>query len=343
MGRDDYGGQNVEMASLTQNGSQFGRQGDPNAILNEVRDVDNGITQIEVTIKELRRLQKMSLNEPDTSPESKTNIELRKTSTQVTAMYKNLVERLTVIKQKPESGSPRNAPQVGKVNRRLKNAFQTYREEENSFEQALRAQAVRQYRTVNPNASPEEIEEVVNDPMGNQRVFANAMLKSTRRGEVQAAEEAVKNRHLAIQKIEQDIMKIAEMFQDMENLVVQQEAAVVNIEQKGEEVVENMDKGTEQIGVAIKSARNRNKLKWWCLGITILIIIIIVVVVVVIHFANQTTVKTTTKRFVIPDFMSSRRVAFTPPTAEKIVVPGVAWSPGDEVTSTAGKMRRFQA
>jgi len=153
----------------------------------------------------------------------------------------------------------------------------------------------------------------------------------------------VRQRSDAIKQIESQMMELADLFNDMDNLVVQQEAAVVNIEQKGEEVVENMDKGTEQIGVAIKSARNRNKLKWWCLGITILIIIIVVVVVVVIHFVNQTTVKTTTKRFVIPDFISSRRVAFTPPTGEKIVVPGVAWSPGNEVTSAAGKMRRFQA
>jgi syntaxin 1B/2/3 len=256
------------MASLTQNGSQFGRQGDPNAILNEVRDIDNGITQIEVTLEELKALQQQSLADSDTSPGSKTNTELQRKTNEIFAMYKNLVAKLTIIKQKPESGSPRNAPQVGKVDRRLKNAFQNYREEENKFEKKLRAQAERQYRMVNPDASEEEVDEVVNDPLGNQRVFANALLKSNRRGEVTAVETAVKNRHAAIQKIERDIAQIAEMFQDMDNLVVQQEAAVVNIEQKGEEVVENMDKGTEQIGVAIKSARNRNKLKWWCLGIT---------------------------------------------------------------------------
>jgi syntaxin 1B/2/3 len=78
----------------------------------------------------------------------------------------------------------------------------------------------------------------------------------------------VRERSNAIQAIAKQMGELAQLFQDMENLVVQQEAAVVNIEQKGEEVVENMDKGTEQIGVAIKSARNRNKLKWWCLGIT---------------------------------------------------------------------------
>jgi syntaxin 1B/2/3 len=49
---------------------------------------------------------------------------------------------------------------------------------------------------------------------------------------------------------------------------MQQEAAVTNIEMKGEEVVEHMDKGNEQIGTAIVHARNTRKWKWWCLCIT---------------------------------------------------------------------------
>jgi syntaxin 1B/2/3 len=64
------------------------------------------------------------------------------------------------------------------------------------------------------------------------------------------------------------MIQLAELFNDMENLVMQQEAAVTNIEMKGEEVVENMDKGNEEIGTAIVHARNTRKWKWWCLCIT---------------------------------------------------------------------------
>jgi syntaxin 1B/2/3 len=101
----------------------------------------------------------------------------------------------------------------------------------------------------------------------NNNIFSQALMQSSRQGQAQSALSAVENRHQAIQKIESQMIELAELFQDMENLVVQQEAAVTNIEMKGEEVVENMDKGTEQIGVAIKSARNARKWKWWCLGI----------------------------------------------------------------------------
>jgi len=259
-------GQNVEMASLTQNGSQFGRQGDPNAILNECREIDNGIDEIEKFLEnEIRTLQNTALRGTDPTAAA---TELAAKGTGVVKWYTDLSHKLKTIKQKPESGSPRNAPQVGKVDRRLKRAIQDYREKDNQFTKDLRNQAARQYRLVHPDALQADVDEFIEDPERDQQVFANAMLNTGRSGQATTVKASVKQRSDAIKKIEKQMEELAALFNDMDNLVVQQEAAVVNIEQKGEEVVENMDKGTEQIGVAIKSARNRNKLKWWCLGIT---------------------------------------------------------------------------
>jgi syntaxin 1B/2/3 len=260
-------GQNVEMASLTQNGSQFGRQGDPNAILNECREIENAINEIENVLEseEFRRLRDKALR--GTDPTTATT-QLAVEGDKIVKQYQGLSHKLKTIKQKPESGSPRNAPQVGKVDRRLKNAIRSYREKDNEFTNELRDQAARQYRLVHPDASQAEVNEFVEDPGRDQQVFASALMRAGRSGQATTVENAVRQRSDAIKQIESQMMELADLFNDMDNLVVQQEAAVVNIEQKGEEVVENMDKGTEQIGVAIKSARNRNKLKWWCLGIT---------------------------------------------------------------------------
>ena len=254
------------MAPLAQNGQQFGRQNDPNAILNGCREIDRGIDEIEEKLAKLINLQKHSLNDVESSAKSATNQELDRLSTETMSMYRELAGRLKSIKQQPESGSPKNAPQVGKVDRRLKAAINQYQRVDAEFRKKLQEQMARQYRIVRPDASEAEVREAVEDT-SNQQVFSQALMQSDRRGQSRSALNAVQNRHEAIQKIEQQMYELAELFQDMENLVVQQEAAVTNIEMKGEEVVENMDKGTEQIGVAIKSARNARKWKWWCLGI----------------------------------------------------------------------------
>ena len=75
----------------------------------------------------------------------------------------------------------------------------------------------------------------------------------------------VKQRHDAIAQIEQQMIQLAEMFQDLDALVVQQEAAVVNIDQQGEQVTEDVGKANEEISGAIVKARSRNRKKWWCL------------------------------------------------------------------------------
>ncbi len=77
----------------------------------------------------------------------------------------------------------------------------------------------------------------------------------------------VRGRHQDIQKIEQQMMELAQLFQDLEALVVQQEPAVTNIEQKGEEVTENVGKGNTELDGAIVKARAARRKKWICLGI----------------------------------------------------------------------------
>lgn len=353
MGRDEYATQNVEMEPLTKNPSdEFNRQ-DPNAILNACREVDRGIDEIEVTLKALQNTQTTYLNDASGSQGAYKQLENMNASTM--ALYRNLVGKVKSIKQKPESGSPRNAPQVGKVDRRLKETINKYQQVDRDFRRRLDDQAARQYRIVRPDATEAEVREAIEEP--NQQMFSQALMQGNRRGQATDVASAVRQRSEAIRKIESQIIELAELFQDMDNLVMQQEEAVVNIEQKGEDVVENLDKGTEQIGVAIKSARNARKWKWWCLGIVVLIIAIIVIVVLIYKFViqnNGTTTKTN-KRFVLPDIVSSEKLsaaghrvisgqAWTP-VSEKIVVPGAAWSPDTEAVGKAivRKMKAFQA
>jgi len=77
-------------------------------------------------------------------------------------------------------------------------------------------------------------------------------------------------------------MELAQLFNDLEALVVQQEPAVAQIEQKGEEVNENVGKGNTELDGAIVKARAARRKKWICLGIVLLIIIILAVVLGVV-------------------------------------------------------------
>jgi len=61
------------------------------------------------------------------------------------------------------------------------------------------------------------------------------------------------------------MVELAQLFTDLDAIVVQQEPLVTDIERKGEEVRENVVKANVEIGGAIEKARSRNRKKWWCL------------------------------------------------------------------------------
>ncbi|KAI9645219.1 hypothetical protein NHQ30_005953 [Ciborinia camelliae] len=346
------------MAPLTQNGSQPGQQVNPNYILNACRDIDNEINAAAQYAAELDELGYRVQTELDQAAIArKLDLIAEKSSTQ----FKAIIEEISKLKRMPESGSSMNQPQIGRVQRKLKQTMETYKAKEMDFEHKIRDQMRREYRIVNPDATDAE----VNDAVPNaepQQMFQQALMTSNRQGQANTTLNAVRQRNEAIKKIEQDIIQIAELFSEMENLVVQQEAAVVNIEMKGEEVVENMDKGVQQMDTAIVSARSRNRKKWYCLGICVIIVAIIAIALAVYFTGHKSTSTTTTAKRSIPsveskpvvpgaEFVTSDRlvlpgVSFT---ESKIMVPGKQWSedkavvPGVDYTPVVRKWKKFMA
>lgn len=90
-----------------------------------------------------------------------------------------------------------------------------------------------------------------------------------------------------MQKIEQQIIEIAAMFQDLDTLVIQQEPIVQRAEEQTEITNQHLQKGNEQVGVANEHARRRRRLKWWCLLICVIIVILAIGLGVGLYFSNQ--------------------------------------------------------
>ena len=61
------------------------------------------------------------------------------------------------------------------------------------------------------------------------------------------------------------MIELAQLFQDVDAAIVQQEPAIVDIEQKAEGTHENIGQANTQLDGAIKKARSRNRKKWICL------------------------------------------------------------------------------
>lgn len=172
------GGNDVEMTPMNGQNGAYGAPAnrDPNAILNECREIDKGIDAIQRNLERLRFLQQRAIDDPDASQGTQTNRELDALSSDTMTLYRNFASRITAIKSKKESGEPRNKPQVGLVDRKLKTAINEYQQVDRDFRHKLSAQMERQYRIVRPDASEQEVREAIEDT-SNQQVFSQAVCK----------------------------------------------------------------------------------------------------------------------------------------------------------------------
>jgi len=245
-------------------GGMGGGSSDPNVILNECRDIDRGIDAIDRNLDQLKMLQQRSLDDADSSAGSMTNRQLDQLSSETMDLYRALTDRVRKVKSSRDAQQPKNAPQVNRIDRRLKTAINSYQQVESSFRKKTQDQMARQYRIVRPDADDSEVRAAVEDTSGGQ-VFSQALMQSSRLGNAQRALSAVQDRHAQIQKIERQMVELAQLFQDMDTLIIQQEVAVAQIEQKAEEVVENLDKANDETQVAVTTARATRRKKWWCL------------------------------------------------------------------------------
>lgn len=264
----------------TANGAS-GRRNDPNAILNDCREINQGIDVVERQVLQLT--EKYILTERKIRPdEVKAGVDqLRELSTGTMALYRSLCHRMTKIKNDPAAGNPRNINQVGATARRLKVAINKFQQADVAGEKLFMDQRRRQYLTIRPDASEAEVEEAVQNS-SSTNMFQSGLIQDDRRTNALSVLEAETTRNKLLKDVERELIELAQLFQQVDAEIIQQDAAIQSIEQQGEAVNENLVKANDEIGAATGHANAARKKKWWCLGIVVLIIIIIVVVVVVV-------------------------------------------------------------
>lgn len=154
------------------------------------------------------------------------------------------------------------------------------------YRQRSAAQIGRQARIVNPDVTDDEIRSIMEN--GNEEgVFQQALLRQDKANQARAVLGNVQARHNEIKRIEESIMELANLFQDLDTLVVQQESVIVNAEHQTEQTNENIGKGTEEVDKGIVHARRARRNKWICLGIVVLIILIAIAIGVAVGLTQK--------------------------------------------------------
>lgn len=267
---------------------QVGQPADPTTLLNKCREINDGIADIRAKREGQLAAAQNGLLDSSTGKEDQVSRQtLDYVEDEINNGFRYLRDLLKKIKQTPGSGDSRVQTQVDVTSRNLRREIEQYQRAQSDFQKRLREQVRRRYEIANPDATPEELEQGVDNVlMGQEQTF---QLTGSRTRQANDARQAALERSAAIRKIEQDMMELGRLYQEVAELVHQQEPAVEQINQGAEEVAGNVANANTQITHAIDSARRARKWKWYALLIIILIIAIVVGVAVGVTQANKSS------------------------------------------------------
>ncbi|KAB8078737.1 t-SNARE [Aspergillus leporis] len=259
---------------------------DPTSLLNKCREINEGIADIRAKREGQLASAQNALLDSSTGKEDQVSRQtLDYVEDEINNGFRYLRDLLKKIKQTPGSGDSRVQTQVDVTSRNLRREIEQYQRAQSDFQKRLREQVRRRYEIANPEATPEELEQGVDNVlMGQEQSF---QLTGSRTRQANDARQAALERSAAIRKIEQDMIELGRLYQEVAELVHQQEPAVEQINQGAEEVAGNVANANTQITHAIDSARRARKWKWYALLIIILIIAIVVGVAVGVTQANK--------------------------------------------------------
>ncbi|KAI9045927.1 syntaxin [Aspergillus affinis] len=295
-GNQGYGQNPYAQAGATEagNGSyemgSYGQQqpADPTSLLNKCREINEGISDIRAKREgQLAAAQNGMLDSSNVKEDQVARQTLDYIEDEINNGFRYLRDLMKKIKGTPGSGDSRVQTQIDVASRNLRREIEQYQKTQVEFQKRLREQVRRRYEIANPEATPEELDAgVENVLMGQEQMF---QVSGSRTGQANDARKAAMERSAAIRKIEQDMTELGRLYQEVAELVHQQEPAIEQINHDAEGVAENVGQANTQISHAIDSARRARKWKWYALLIVILIIAIVVGVAVGVTQANKSS------------------------------------------------------
>ncbi|KAG2222964.1 hypothetical protein INT45_012942 [Circinella minor] len=163
--------------------------------------------------------------------------------------------------------------QSNRVRQEFVQVIQRFQDMERGYAKKYRQRVERQIRIVKPNATEEEVDQIINSDQQN-KIFTQSLMNSNRSGQANAVLSEVQTRHDDIKKIERAILDLHQLFTDMQTLVEHQGKTLDQIEDHMDNTVDDIEKGVKHTDEAIKTAKRTRTKKWCCFFILIIIIIV---------------------------------------------------------------------
>lgn len=145
----------------------------PTAILNKCKEINDGIHDLRSKRESQLAAAQNALLDSSTGRDDQTSRQtLDYIEDEINIGFRYLRDLLKKVKQTPGSGDQRVQTQIDVTSKNLRREIEQYQRAQSDFQKRLREQVRRRYEIANPEASPEELDQgVENVLMGQEQSF----------------------------------------------------------------------------------------------------------------------------------------------------------------------------
>jgi len=165
----------------------------------------------------------------------------------------------------------------GSLTKKFLDLMAEYQEVQTKYKNKYRERVERQYKIVKPNATQDEIDEVLESGNSGQ-IFAQKILDTEKHAQAKDALAYIENKHRDILKLEQSIKELHQLFLEVAILVEAQGELIDQIEYNVSKSVAYTKQAVQELQAAKKSQKKSRKMMCCMIVIGLIIVIIIIAV-----------------------------------------------------------------
>jgi len=275
-GTNNYGGaytrDNGYSSSTTREG---GRDDISSQYSGRINNLNSDIKSLWNYIDRLDSLYNRNYNEVRRAENAENARRISELEERVTGEIQKITNQLKRIKAEGERiSNPRDKRMVlslvNNASNNIKKVFDSYNEKRKRYAEQGRNKLIRQYQIVHKNASREEAERYADNHPGG------ALQYSMLSGSKSAYDEATQRRD-QMEQINQSINELCDLFQDMNNMLVQQNETINIIEENIDTAEYNVEEASKELTKAIEIRKKSRKRLWIITGIVFIVIVVLII------------------------------------------------------------------
>ena len=166
--------------------------------------------------------------------------------------------------------------QHGVLTKNFLDVMMDYKKVQETYQDKYKDRMQRQCLVVKPNATPQEIEKMMDGEKGH--MFAKQIINTGQRQEARKALEDIQNRHKDVVRIEKSILELQQLFMDMAVLVSAQGEIIDQIAVHIDNAANDTEQGVQSL---VKATELQKKARKKMCMIIICIVVIVAVCVTV--------------------------------------------------------------